>query len=49
MAKGTFANSPDTKWVPIAATTARYLRLVQLSEASGNPFGTAAEITVDAK
>jgi hypothetical protein len=25
------------------------VRLVQLSEASGNPFGTAAEITVDAK
>ncbi len=49
VAKGTFANSPDAKWVPIAATTARYLRLVQLSEASGNPFGTAAEITVDAK
>ncbi|MEI8408250.1 MULTISPECIES: family 20 glycosylhydrolase [unclassified Kribbella] len=49
VAKGTFGNSPDAKWVPIAATTARYLRLVQLSEASGNPFGTAAEITVDAK
>ncbi len=49
VSKGTFANSPEAKWVPIAATTARYLRLVQLSEASGNPFGTAAEITVDAK
>ncbi|MGW1342613.1 family 20 glycosylhydrolase [Kribbella sp. NPDC002412] len=49
VAKGTFANSPDAKWVPIATTTARYLRLVQLSEATGNPFGTAAEITVDAK
>ncbi|MGC4941013.1 family 20 glycosylhydrolase [Kribbella sp. DT2] len=47
--KGTFGNSPDAKWVPVAATTARYVRLVQLSEASGNPFGTAAEITVDAK
>jgi hexosaminidase len=47
--KGTFANSPDAKWVPIPSTTARYVRLVQLSEASGNPFGTAAEITVDAK
>ncbi|MEV6282300.1 family 20 glycosylhydrolase [Kribbella sp. NPDC051770] len=49
VSKGTFGNSPEAKWVPVAATTARYVRLVQLSEASGNPFGTAAEITVDAK
>ncbi|WP_432942110.1 family 20 glycosylhydrolase [Kribbella sp. CA-253562] len=49
VSKGTFGNSPDAKWVPVAATSARYVRLVQLSEASGNPFGTAAEITVDAK
>ena len=49
VAKGTFAKTPEVKWVPIPATTARYLRAVQLTEANGNPWATAAEISVDAK
>ncbi|MGH3370720.1 MAG: discoidin domain-containing protein, partial [Nocardioidaceae bacterium] len=49
VSKGKFANTPEAKWVPIAATSARYLRVVQLTEANGNPWATAAEITIDAK
>lgn len=48
VAKGTFANTPEAKWVPFATTSARYLRLVELTEVAGSPWGTAAEITADA-
>jgi hexosaminidase len=49
VAKGRFATTVETKWVPIPATTGRYLRAVELTEANGNPWATAAEISVDAR
>ncbi len=49
VAKGRFPATAETKWVPIAATNARYLRAVELNEVNGNPWATAAEISVDAR
>ncbi|MGW4046277.1 family 20 glycosylhydrolase [Streptomyces sp. NPDC004721] len=48
VAKGTFPNAAEAQWVPVPTTTARYLRLVALSEVNGNPWTAVAEVGVDA-
>jgi hypothetical protein len=49
VAAGTFPAGSQEKWVPFAETTARYVRFVALSEINGNPWTTAAELSVDAR
>ncbi|GGP87749.1 lacto-N-biosidase [Streptosporangium pseudovulgare] len=48
VAKGAFPDTAEAHWVPVPATTARYLRLVELSEVNGNPWAAVAEVGVDA-
>ncbi|MCW3815994.1 beta-N-acetylglucosaminidase domain-containing protein [Micromonospora sp. DR5-3] len=48
VATGQFNSDAKQKWVPLANTTARYVRFVALAEVQGRPWTTAAEISVDA-
>jgi beta-galactosidase len=49
VATGTFAATRDEKWVPFADTTGRFVRFVALSEVSGGPWTSAAELSVDGR
>ena len=48
VAAGEFSPGRDEKWVPIAETTARYVRFVARSEVNGNPWASGAELSIDA-
>ncbi|MEE6295486.1 beta-N-acetylglucosaminidase domain-containing protein [Georgenia wangjunii] len=47
VAGGSFGAGLEARWVPFQVSTARYVRLVALSEVEGRAWATAAEITVD--
>ena len=44
VAAGTFANAAQAQMVGFPAQTARYLKLVALSEVNGNPWATIGEL-----
>jgi phospholipase C len=46
VATGTFANSASEQEVQFTAATARYVRLRALTEASGNPWASVAELRI---
>jgi regulator of extracellular matrix RemA (YlzA/DUF370 family) len=46
VSEGTFANDATEKDVLISRTTGRYVRLVALTEANGNPWTSMAELNV---
>ncbi|HMC64950.1 MAG TPA: discoidin domain-containing protein, partial [Gemmataceae bacterium] len=47
VAGGTWANDATTKYAPVQATLARYVKLRALNEVNGQPYMSAAEIVVD--
>lgn len=47
VAIGTYLNDATTKRTVFASTEARYLRLLQTSEANGQQWGSAAEINIE--
>jgi len=47
VARGTWPNDPTFKLVPIPPSRSRYVQLRGLSEVSGQPFMSAAEVMVD--
>ncbi|MGH3352716.1 MAG: beta-N-acetylglucosaminidase domain-containing protein [Nocardioides sp.] len=49
VAAGTWPGGADEQWVGFAETSARYVRFVARSEQNGNPWTSAAEISVDAR
>ncbi|MFC6704560.1 beta-N-acetylglucosaminidase domain-containing protein [Flexivirga alba] len=49
VASGTFANTASEKWIPFSEKAARYVKLVAVTEVSGNPWTSAAEVSVDAR
>jgi F5/8 type C domain/beta-N-acetylglucosaminidase len=49
VATGTFSDDSDEQWAPLPETSARYVRFVALNEVNGNPWASAAEISVDAR
>lgn len=49
VAKGTFANTDAVQTVPLPELSARYFKLVALSEVNGNAWTSAAELGVEAK
>ena len=49
VATGTLPNTAAEKWIPFAETSARYVKLVAVQEVSGNPWTSAAEVSVDAR
>ncbi|HET8601590.1 MAG TPA: beta-N-acetylglucosaminidase domain-containing protein [Segeticoccus sp.] len=49
VATGSFANDTSEKWVPFAGSHARYVKFVALQEVNGNPWTSAAELSVDAR
>ncbi|MDN5797962.1 MAG: beta-N-acetylglucosaminidase domain-containing protein, partial [Intrasporangium sp.] len=49
VATGFLAAGFGEKWIPFAQTDARYVKLVALTEQHGNPWTTAAEVSVDAR
>ena len=46
VAQGTFPNTADEQIVPVPPTRARHFRLVALSEPTGRPSATAAEVFI---
>src|SRR5262249_22925629 len=49
LAKGTWSNDATTKYAGASPTAGRYVKLRGLSEVSGQPYMSAAEIAVDAE
>ena len=49
VADGRLGEGIGEKWIPFAQKEARYVKLVALTELHGNPWTTAAEVSVDAR
>lgn len=49
VATGALANTAAEKWIPFAQTSARYVKLVAVTEVTGKPWTSAAEVSIDAR
>lgn len=49
VASGALANTGIEKWIPFGEVSARYVKLVAVSEVTGQPWTSASEVSVDAR